>query len=268
MNVKRLGKRVVKRHCVSSSFSGSGDVGVRGGSVSSVERRQVERRQNVGRESRHVTQARGASLSSSLWLQRQFQDPYVAEARRHGYRSRSAFKLLEIDRKLRILKPGQRVVDLGAAPGGWTQVAVASVGSLDHRQGGSVLAVDLNAWTPVKGATCLTCDFMAHDSARLLKQALRNGKANVILSDMSPNTTGHQQTDQLRILALVEAAYAFALDVLSPGGSFVSKVFQSGAAPVLLSDMKQHFTAVRHIKPPASRKDSAEIYLVAQGYQI
>lgn len=199
-------------------------------------------------------------------MQRHFHDPYVAEARRLGYRSRSAFKLLEMDRKLRLLKPGQQVVDLGAAPGGWTQVAVEAVFSHHTELCGHVVAVDRNAWTTVPGATCLTCDVMAADSARLLKQALGNGKANVILSDLSPNTTGHQQTDQLRILTLVEAAYVFALDVLAPGGSFVAKIFQSGIESALLADMKRHFTSVRHIKPPASRKESAEIYLVAQGF--
>ncbi len=198
-------------------------------------------------------------------MQRRFHDPYVAEARRLGYRSRSAFKLLEIDRKLRILKPGQQVVDLGAAPGGWTQVAVESVLADNSEACGHVVAVDRNAWTSVPGATCLTCDFMAGESALLLKQALGNGKADVILSDMSPNTTGHKQTDQLRCLTLVEAAYVFALDVLAPGGSFVAKIFQSGTESVILADMKRHFTSVRHIKPPASRKESAEIYLVAQG---
>ena len=204
-------------------------------------------------------------LSSIIWMKRQFRDPYVAEARRLGYRSRAAFKLLEIDRKLRILKPGQHVVDLGAAPGGWTQVAIALVSS--DKKCGHVVAVDRTPWAPVPGATCLTCDVMAADTANRLKQALGNGKADVVLSDMSPHSTGHQQTDQRRILVLVEAAYAFALEVLAPGGSFVAKVLQSGAEPVILSDMKRRFTVVRHLKPPSSRKQSAEIYLVAQGLQ-
>ncbi len=214
--------------------------------------------------SRHHHDNSSASLSSILWLQRQFHDPYVAEARRLGYRSRAAFKLLDLDRKRRILKPGQQVVDLGAAPGGWSQVAVARV-ITDKLARGQVVSVDLNAWTAVPGATCLTYDFMAADSTSRLKQVLGGGKADVILSDMAPNTTGHQRTDHLRVLVLVEAAYAFALDVLSPGGAFVAKVLQSGAEPVLLADLKRHFTSVHHIKPPASRKESAEIYLVAQG---
>ncbi len=204
-------------------------------------------------------------LSSTWWLQRQISDPYVAETHRLGYRSRAAFKLLELNDKLHILKPGQRVVDLGAAPGGWTQVAVALVKAGQSR-GGQVVAIDINPWSPVLGATCLTHDFMAADSSDRLRQALEGGWAEVVLSDMSPNTIGHRRTDHLRILVLVEAACTFALNVLVPGGAFVAKVFQGGTEQTLLAEMKRRFAAVRHVKPPASRKESAEIYLVAQGF--
>lgn len=207
------------------------------------------------------------TLSSTLWLQRQRSDPYVAETRRLGYRSRAAFKLLELDEKLHFLKPGQRVVDLGAAPGGWTQVAVTRVRA-NQPAGGQVVAIDLNAWTPVLGATCLTHDFMAADGPAQLEQALGSVKADVVLSDMSPNTIGHRRTDSLRILVLVEAAYAFALNILAPGGIFVAKVFHSGMEHALLVDMKRHFTLVHHVKPPASRKETSEIYMVAQGLRI
>lgn len=199
-----------------------------------------------------------------LWLQRQHNDPYVTETRRLGYRSRAAFKLLELDEKLHLLKPGQKVIDLGAAPGGWTQVAVAQVRA-GQLAGGQVVAIDRNAWTSVPGATCLTHDFMATDGPEQLEQALGGARADVVLSDMSPNTTGHRRTDSLRILLIVEAAYAFALGALAPGGTFVAKVFQGGTEQALLAEMKRRFTLVRHVKPSASRKESAEIYLVAKG---
>ncbi|MEO5375623.1 MAG: RlmE family RNA methyltransferase [Alphaproteobacteria bacterium] len=212
-----------------------------------------------------VKTARGRSLSSTLWLQRQLNDPYVAEAQRLGLRSRAAFKLMELDDRLGLLRPGMRVVDLGAAPGGWSQVAVQRVGA-GGPGGGLVVGIDIAPWEPLPGATCLTHDFMAADAPALLRQAL-NGPADAVLSDMAANTTGHPATDHLRIVGLVEAAYAFAEEVLAPGGVFVAKVFQGGTEHKLLATMKRRFATVRHIKPPASRKDSSEIYLVAMGFR-
>jgi 23S rRNA (uridine2552-2'-O)-methyltransferase len=209
--------------------------------------------------------ARGRKLSSQNWLKRQLNDPYVAEARRLGYRSRAAFKLIEIDDRARLLKPGKRVVDLGAAPGGWTQVAVARVRA-GEAGGGRVVALDIAPMDPVPGATVLTGDFMADDAPVRLKDAL-DGPADIVLSDMSPAASGHRQTDHLRIMGLVEAAAEFAGDVLAPGGAFVAKVFEGGAEAGLLQRLKRDFAAVRHIKPPASRKESAEMYLVATGFR-
>lgn len=212
-----------------------------------------------------VKSARGRKLSSTLWLQRQLNDPYVAEANRLGLRSRAAFKLIELDDRLKILKPGLKVVDLGAAPGGWTQIAVERV-KAGQPGGGMVVGIDIIEWEAVAGAVCLTRDFMDPAAPGLLKDALA-GKADVVLSDMAANTTGHPGTDHLRIVALVEAAYAFAEEVLAPGGAFIAKVFQGGTEASLLAAMKKRFATVRHVKPPASRKDSSEIYLVATGFR-
>lgn len=209
--------------------------------------------------------ARGRKLSSQLWLARQLNDPYVAEAKRRGYRSRAAFKLIEIDDRARLLKPGKRVVDLGAAPGGWTQVAVERVRA-GAPGGGKVVAMDVAAMDPVAGAVVLQGDFMADDAPARLKAAL-GGPADIVLSDMSPAASGHRQTDHLRIMGLVEAAAAFAGEVLAPGGALVAKVFEGGAEAGLLAALKRDFAAVRHVKPPASRKDSAEMYLVATGFR-
>jgi 23S rRNA (uridine2552-2'-O)-methyltransferase len=208
--------------------------------------------------------------SSRQWLERQLNDPYVHEAKRRGYRSRAAFKLAEIDDKANLLKPGQRVVDLGAAPGGWTQIAVERVRA--GRPGGGaapqgrVVAIDLQPMDAIPGATVLQGDMTdAHNDARVI--AALGGPADIVLSDMSPATVGHAQTDHLRIVALVEAAAEFALRHLAPGGAFVAKVFEGGTEQALLARLKKSFAGIRHVKPPASRKKSAEIYLVATGFR-
>jgi 23S rRNA (uridine2552-2'-O)-methyltransferase len=201
-----------------------------------------------------------------MWLQRQLNDPYVERAKKLGYRSRAAFKLLEIDEKYRFLKPGARVADLGAAPGGWSQVAAAKVGVIPPDAKGLVAAVDLLPVQPIPGVHFELLDFLADDAPQRVK-AMLGGPADVVLSDMAPNTTGHKQTDHLRIMGLVEAAALFAADVLAPGGVFLAKVFQVGTERGLLSSLKQDFASVRHVKPAASRADSAEIYLLAMGFR-
>jgi 23S rRNA (uridine2552-2'-O)-methyltransferase len=203
----------------------------------------------------------GKRPSSKRWLERQLSDPYVAEAKARGLRSRAAFKLLQLDEKYRLLKRGQRVVDLGAAPGGWTQVAVGRVGPT-----GRVVGIDLLPMDPIPGATLLQLDFLDPSAPERLRAAL-GGPADVVLSDMAAPTTGHAQTDHLRIIALAEAAHAFATEVLAPGGAFVCKLFQGGATHALLQALKRDFATVRFVKPPASRADSAEIYLVAAGFR-
>jgi 23S rRNA (uridine2552-2'-O)-methyltransferase len=211
-----------------------------------------------------VKTARGRKNSSTRWLQRQLNDPYVVAARRLGYRSRAAFKLKELDERFAILKPGQRVVDLGCAPGGWTQVAVETV--KPDQTGGQVVGLDLLEMAPVAGATTFVCDFTDDDAPDKLK-ALLGGPVDVVLSDMAANATGHPQTDHLRIIALLEMAYAFAAEVLAEGGCCVAKVFQGGAESEFLAAKKRDFDSVRHAKPPASRKDSAEMYVVAKGFR-
>lgn len=211
-----------------------------------------------------VKTARKRKSSSTRWLQRQLNDPYVAEAKRRGYRSRAAFKLLELDDQLRLLRPGMRVVDLGAAPGGWTQVAVARV--KPQEKGGQVVGIDLTPVDPIPGATLLVGDFMAEDAPARLREAL-TGPADLVLSDMAAASTGHTQTDHLRIMALAEAAQDFAEEVLAPGGAFVAKVLRGGTEKTLLERLKRHFEKVRHVKPPASRADSAEMYVVATGFR-
>ena len=212
-----------------------------------------------------VKTARGRKLSSKLWLERQLNDPYVAAARSQGFRSRAAFKLIEIDDKFRLLKPGARVVDLGAAPGGWTQVAVERVKSQDGR--GQVIAIDILEMDPFPGAEVLHLDFMDDEAPDRLKALLRDGGADVVLSDMAAPTTGHTPTDHLRIMALAEAAAQFAMEVLSPGGAFLCKVFQGGTERELLDQLKRAFATVRHVKPPASRADSTEMYVIATGFR-
>ena len=211
-----------------------------------------------------VKTAKKRSVSSARWLERQLNDPYVVEAKARGYRSRAAFKMIQLDDKLKVLKPGKRVLDLGAAPGGWTQVAVERVKAEEGR--GAVLALDLLAMDPIPGATVIQGDFMDPAMPDRLHEAL-GGLCDVVLTDMAPYTTGHKQTDHLRIMALCEAAYDFAAEVLAPGGAFIAKVFQGGASNELLTRLKQDFAVVKHIKPPASRSDSAEMYVAATGFR-
>jgi 23S rRNA (uridine2552-2'-O)-methyltransferase len=199
--------------------------------------------------------------SSIRWLERQINDPYVAEAQRRGYRSRAAFKLQQLDDRFHILGPGKRVIDLGAAPGGWTQVAVERCLPEGGKQG-RVVGIDLTPMQPVPGAEVLEGDFLAPEAPARLKQAL-GGPADVVLSDMAAPATGHARTDHLKIMALAEAAHAFAVEVLKPGGAFIAKVLQGGATQELLKALKRDFAEVRHVKPLASRADSAEIYVVA-----
>ena len=222
--------------------------------------------------SRGVKTAKGRTESSVRWLRRQLRDPYVAEARKRGYRSRAAFKLIQLDDRFHFLAPGKRVVDLGAAPGGWTQVAVERVRAMvgpdggDDEKHGRVVAIDIEEMEPVPGATVLCHDVLAEDAPALLREAL-GGPADVVLSDMSPPATGHAPTDHLRIVALCEAAFDFAREVLAPGGAFVAKVFHGGAERELLAALKRDFAAVKHAKPAASRPESAETYLVALGFR-
>ncbi len=208
-----------------------------------------------------VQTAKQRSVSSTRWLKRQLSDPYVREAQRLGYRSRAAFKLIQIDDKLAILRPGARVVDLGAAPGGWSQVAVERCAP-----GGRVVGIDLLAIDTLVGALFLEGDFLDDDAPGRLKQAL-GGPADVVLSDMAAPATGHAKTDHLRTMALAEAAFDFAEEVLAPGGAFIAKVLTGGTERELLARMKTCYEKVRHIKPPASRKDSAELYVAATGYR-
>src|SRR5262245_31833590 len=203
--------------------------------------------------------AKQRTVSSQRWLERQLNDPYVAAARREGYRSRAAYKLIEIDDKHRLLRPGLRVVDLGAAPGGWSQVAAERVGAPDGR--GQVVAIDLVALAPLPGVTALEGDFIEEAAPARLKALLRGGAADVVLSDMAAQGTGHSRTDHLRIMGLAEAAADFAIEVLAPGGALVCKVFQGGSERALLDRLKRAFASVRHIKPPASRTESAELYV-------
>ncbi|XBQ15469.1 MAG: RlmE family RNA methyltransferase [Oceanicaulis sp.] len=206
-----------------------------------------------------VKTARGRKMSSKLWLERQLNDPYVARAKQEGYRSRAAYKLLELDEKFHLIKPGMRIADLGAAPGGWTQVAL-------KRGASHVAGIDLLEIEQIPGAILLELDFTEPGADQTLKQAL-GGPADLVLSDLAPWTTGHKATDHLRIVALVEAAAHFALDVLKPGGGFVAKVFQGGATGELLELLKHRFEKVRHYKPPASRAESAETFLIATGFK-
>jgi 23S rRNA (uridine2552-2'-O)-methyltransferase len=212
----------------------------------------------------NVKTAFGRKISSTQWLQRQLNDPYVAESKRHGYRSRAAFKLLQIQEKFSLLKPGQKVADLGCAPGGWTQVAVALV--KPESMGGCVVGIDLKAVDPIPHATLFEGDFTDTAMQEKVREAI-GGKMDVVLSDMSPNTIGHPTTDHLRIVALCEIALEFAIENLKEEGSFVIKVFKGGMDNDLLARVKQHFRIVKHAKPDASRADSAEAYLVATGFR-
>jgi 23S rRNA (uridine2552-2'-O)-methyltransferase len=222
--------------------------------------RPVGRRASV-----RLKTARGRTISSQRWLQRQLNDPYVAEAKKRGYRSRAAFKLLQLDDQLRFLKAGARVVDLGAAPGGWTQVAVERVRS-EKGVGGVVVGIDITPVEPIAGATVLAKDFYDDDAPAALK-ALLGGPADVVMSDMAASATGDPQVDHLRIMALAEAAHDFARQILKPGGAFVAKVLQGGTERTLLDQLKRDFAKVRHVKPAASRADSAEMYVVGTGFR-
>ena len=208
--------------------------------------------------------ARKRTLSSQKWLERQLNDPYVARARREGYRSRAAYKLIEIDEKYHLLKPGQRVVDLGAAPGGWSQVAARKVGSAEGR--GRVVGIDLLPIDPLPGVDFVELDFLDEAAPKKLEEWL-GGAADVVMSDMAANTTGHKKTDHLRIVGLAEAAIQFAREILAPGGTFLAKVIQGGTESRLLADLKRDFATVRHVKPAASRSDSAELYVLATGFR-
>ncbi len=212
-----------------------------------------------------VKTARGRKASSQRWLERQLNDPYVARSKQEGYRSRAAYKLIEIDDRFGFLKPGARVVDLGAAPGGWSQVAAARTGSTDAAP--LVVAVDYLEMDPLPGVTVLTADFLDEDAPERIVAALGGEKADAVLSDMAAPTTGHKATDHLRIVALCEAAAEFAREVLKPGGVFLAKVFRGGTENTLLAALKRDFAKVQHVKPPASRSDSPELYLLATGFR-
>ncbi len=211
-----------------------------------------------------VRTARGRTTSSTRWLQRQLNDPYVARARSEGYRSRAAFKLVEIDDAHHLLNPGARVLDLGAAPGGWSQVAASRVGT--GQGGGRVVGIDLQEMEAIPGVELVQLDFMEPDAPERIRELL-GGDVDVVLSDMAPSSTGHRQTDHLRIMALAEAAIDFARQVLAPGGTFLAKVLQGGTETTLLADMKRDFTKVRHVKPKASRAGSSELYVLATGFR-
>jgi len=216
-----------------------------------------------GRELKvRVKSGKGRTLSSKLWLERQLNDPYVLRAKRDGYRSRAAYKLTEIDDKFHVLRKGARVVDLGAAPGGWSQVAAKRLGEGTGR----VVAIDLLEMTGIPGVDILQLDFLDSSAPDRLK-ALMGGPADVVLSDMAANATGHRKTDHLRIMALADAAAEFAREVLVPGGHFLCKVLQGGTEVSLLTQLKRDFTTVKHVKPAASRADSAELYLLAMGFR-
>ncbi len=206
----------------------------------------------------------GRTPAQKRWLERQLNDPYVARARREGLRSRAAYKLVEIDDKHRLLKPGAQVVDLGAAPGGWSQVAAKRVGAGAGR--GRVVAIDLLDMPPIPGVDFLRLDFLDPDAPDRLK-AMLGGEVDIVLSDMAANATGHRQTDHLKIMALAEAAAMFAREVLKPGGGFLCKVLRGGTEAALLAALKRDFASVKHVKPQASRSDSAELYLLALGFR-
>lgn len=207
-----------------------------------------------------VRTARGRTAQSTRWLERQLNDPYVRRAKAEGYRSRAAYKLIELDEKFGFLKGAKRIVDLGIAPGGWTQVA------RKKRPGSVVVGIDLLPVDPIEGVTILQMDFMDDRAPDLLIEALGDAP-DLVLSDMAANTVGHQQTDHLRTMGLVEAGAAFAYDVLKPGGAFIAKVLAGGADHQLVAELKRNFTTVKHAKPPASRKDSSEWYVIAQGFK-
>lgn len=221
----------------------------------------TERGSGRGGDRVRVKSGKGRTVSSRRWLERQLNDPYVHAAKSKGYRSRAAFKLIELDSKFHFLKKGARVLDLGAAPGGWTQVAAQRIGETGH-----IVAIDILEMEPMPGVEIFHADLTDPEIPAQLKQALR-GAADVVLSDMAASTTGHRATDHLRTIALLEAAIDLAEDVLKPGGIFIGKAFQGGATGDLLARIKKSFRDVKHVKPPASRAESVELYLIAQGFK-
>lgn len=212
-----------------------------------------------------VKTAKGRKKSSTSWLARHLNDPYVAKARLDGYRSRSAYKLLEINEKFKILSSGINVVDLGAAPGGWSQIAAKIIGSDRIKAINTLIAIDLLPITPIAGVKSLQKDFFANDTQKSIEDLLYNGCADVVLSDMAANTIGHGPTDHIRIIDLCESAFHFAMNILKPGGHFITKIFRGGAEGELLTKVKQNFALVKHFKPNSSRKGSSEFYLIALG---
>jgi 23S rRNA (uridine2552-2'-O)-methyltransferase len=216
----------------------------------------------VGREK--VRKGGNRTPSSRAWLERQLNDPYVQQAKRDGYRSRATYKLIELDDRYRLFKPGGRVIDLGAAPGGWSQIAAQRVGSASGR--GKVVAIDLLPMDPIAGVDFVQLDFMAPEAPERLI-AMLGDRADVVMSDMAANATGHKRTDHLKIMGLAETAAEFARELLAPGGAFIAKVLQGGTEGALLADLKRDFATVRHVKPAASRSDSAELYVLATGYR-
>ena len=212
-----------------------------------------------------VRTAKGRKIASTRWLQRQLNDPYVEEAKRRGYRSRSAFKLAEIDDKYHLLKPGMIVVDLGAAPGGWSQIAAQRVQLMAGK--GRVIALDITEMEPISDVTQLTLDMTDADTLGLIREALDGNKADLVLSDLHAPAMGHRSTDHLRIMSLVEAAIDLAEDILAPGGDLLAKVLQGGAGKELVARLNRSFAKVRHVKPKASRADSAEMYVLATGFR-
>lgn len=219
-----------------------------------------------GRELKvRVKTGKGRTVSQKIWLERQLNDPYVREAKRLGYRSRAAFKLIEIDDKYRFLKSGGRVLDLGAAPGGWSQVAAKRVKPEEGR--GRIIAIDMHGMEPIAGVTIFKKDFYDADAPQLLIDALGGEKADAVLSDLAAHATGHRQTDHINIMALAEAGYEFARQVLKPGGTYLAKVLRGGTEGEMLKLLKKDFAEVRHVKPKASRDDSAELFVLAMGFR-
>jgi 23S rRNA (uridine2552-2'-O)-methyltransferase len=208
-----------------------------------------------------VRTAKGRRLSSTKWLERQLNDPYVISAKKEGYRSRAAYKLIEINEKFKIFKKGQAVVDLGAAPGGWTQIALDKT-----KPDGRVIGIDLLKVEPIPGAIILQQDFLTDEAEATIKE-LANGKVDVVLSDMAANSCGHPQTDHIRIMALCEAAFYFAVSMLKENGSFVAKILRGGTETSLLNEIKRYFKAVKHFKPDSSRANSSEMYVIATGFR-
>jgi len=224
------------------------------------------RTNNIRNLHTRVMTAKGRKVSSTRWLKRQLNDPYIEGAKRDGFRSRAAYKLLQLNDRFQILKPDMKVVDLGAAPGGWSQVIVREIGSNQSGSQARLIALDISAMDPLPGAEILLHDFMSENARSVLQGAL-GGNVDIVLSDISPPLTGHPKTDHLRIINAVEAAYQFSRDVLHPGGCFVAKVFQGGTEKLLLNEMKKEFRTVKHAKPHASRPESSEVFVVAQNFR-